>query len=132
MVGKWWKLIKEVAAWFKKSKQSFEPNLIKGDFDGDAKPDFAVLIQQGVDANSLPNIFGVVFLKSATGYTSIKLEGSDGDFISFEKKGTKNLDIEKNKSFVLKTDAIFVGIWEKGGISYMWKNGKFVGIVTSD
>lgn len=130
---KGWKMAKvnkEVADWLKKSKLPFAPNLIKGDFDGDAKTDFAVLIQQTVDSQPMNST--IVFMKSAKSYKIFSLKGSDGDYLVFEKKGNKAFDHEKNKGFVYKTDAVTVGIWEKAATSYIWKNGKFVGIVTSD
>ncbi len=130
---KGWKMAKvnkDAADWFRKSKHSFAPNLIKGDFDGNAKTDFAVLIQQAVD--SQPTNSTIVFMNSAKGYKMLNLEGGDGDYLIFEKKGRKAFDHEKNKSFIYKSDAVTVGIWEKAATSYIWKNGKFVGIVTSD
>lgn len=130
---KGWKMAKvnkDMADWFKKSKHPFAPNLIKGDFDGDAKFDFTVLIRQLID--SQPKISTIVFMNSAKGYKMFNLEGGDGDYLIFEKKGKKAFDHEKNKSFIYKTDAVTGGIWEKAATSYIWENGKFVGIVTSD
>ena len=124
------KVNKDAADWFKKSKYSYAPNLIKGDFDGDAKIDFVVLIQQVIDAK--PTNSTIVFMNSAKGYKMLNLEGGDGDYLVFEKKGKKAFDHEQNKTFVYKTDAVTVGIWEKSATSYVWKNGKFIGIVTSD
>lgn len=130
---KGWKMAqvsKDVAAWFKKAKYAYTPNLIKGDFDGDAKTDYVVLIHQTIDSQPMNST--IVFLHSAKGYKMFNLEGGDGDYLVFEKKGNKAFDHEKNKSFTYKTDAVTVGIWEKATTSYIWKNGKFVGIVTSD
>lgn len=130
---KGWKMTKvsqDVADWFKKSKYAYSPNLIKGDFNGDAKTDYAVLIEQTID--SQPRNSTIVFLNSAKGYKMFNIEGGDGDYLVFEKKGNKAFDHEKNKTFVYKTDAVTVGIWEKAATSYIWRSGKFVGIVTSD
>lgn len=124
------KVNKDVSDWLKKSKHPFAPNLIKGDFNGDAKIDFAVLIRQVVD--SQPTNSTIVFINSAKGYKMFNLEGGDGDYLVFEKKGKKAFDHEKNKSFIYETDAVTVGIWEKAATSYIWKDGKFIGIVTSD
>ena len=46
------KIPKEVSAYHKERKFPFEPNLIKGDWNGDAKIDYAILIRQGKLKNS--------------------------------------------------------------------------------
>lgn len=49
-----------------------------------------------------------------------------------EKKGSRDYNFETGKNFIYKNDAIFVGIFEKAGESYVWQKGKFISIVTSD
>lgn len=130
---KGWKMAevnKAAADWIKRSKKPFAPNLIKGDFDGNGKTDYAVMIQR--ENNAQPAISTVVFLHSAKGYKMFDLEGGDGDYIVLEKKGTRAFDHDKNKGFAHKYDAVSVGIWEKAATSYIWKNGKFNGVITSD
>jgi len=121
---------KDIAEWFKTSNHPFQPNLIKGDFNGDAKTDFAVMIQRSVD--SQPTNSTIVFIKSSKGYKMFELENGDGDYILFDRKGTTAFDHEKNRSFKYRTDAVTVGLWEKSAVSHIWRNGKFVGVFVSD
>ncbi len=131
-----WKMAeptKAVTEYYKTEKITNPPNLIKGDYDGDAKADYAALIQYGtetVDGNPMPKIWTIAFIKTARGYSYHKLEG--GDYIQTVKKGTKDFNAESKKKFTHKTDAIFSGIWEKSGTAYIWVKGKFKSVITND
>ncbi len=63
---KGWKLSqvpKDVSKYHKEKKFPFEPNLIKGDWNGDGRIDYAVLIEQSKLKNSLGEIIGERFLQ---------------------------------------------------------------------
>jgi hypothetical protein len=121
--------------WHKNSKQPFNPNLIKGDWDGDGKMDYAALIEKGKlrspNGMNAPTLYTVAFIKRANSYSFYKLD-ENSDFIGLAKKGDKGYDYETGKTFTYKNDAIFSGIFEKAGTSFIWRKGKFVGIATSD
>ncbi len=131
-----WKMAtvsKGVSDYFLKEKIADAPNLVKGDWNGDGSSDYAVLIEYGsqkVDGKSMPMSWTIAFIKNATGYSSYKLQG--GDYIQTVKKGKRDFDHDKKKSFTYKTDAILSAIWEKSGTSYVWEKGKFKSIITSD
>ena len=129
------KVPKEVSAYHKERKFPFEPNLIKGDWNGDGKIDYAVLIRQGKWKNSdgkaiVDRTFTIAFVKNQKGFKHFRLEG--GDYIQIFKKGVKDYNYDSNKDFIYKNDAIFVGVGECCGSSYIWKKGKFIGFITSD
>jgi len=126
---------KEINDYHRKMKFSFAPNLVKGDWNGDGKIDYAVLIKKGRLKNSQGEVIGdprftLLFVKTKKSFKSFRFEGSD--YIHLMKKGTKDYDYKTNKTFRYKNDTVFDGFWEKGGVSYVWKNGKFLKIVTSD
>ena len=127
------KAIEGVTEYYKKEKITDAPNLVKGDWNGDGKEDYAALIEYGsekVDDKMMPMVWTIAFIKSPKGYSHYKLEG--GDYIQVVKKGKKDFNAETNKNFVHKTDAIFSGIWEKSGTVYVWDKTKFKSVITSD
>lgn len=126
---------KEVSDYHRKKKFPFSPNFIKGDWNGDGKMDYAVLIEQGKLKNSAGEVIEnrrltIAFVRTGNIFKYFQFDG--GDFIQLMKKGSKDYDYNTDKDFRYQTDAIFDGIWEKAGVSYVWKNGKFTEIVTSD
>ncbi len=133
-----WKLAKiqkEIVKYHRRNNFPYAPNLVKGDWNGDGKIDYAVLIEQGKLENSRGEVIGehrftVVFVRTQKSFKSFLFNG--GDYIELMKKDSKDYNYETDKNFRYKTDAIFDGIWEKAGVSYVWKKGKFVEIVTSD
>jgi hypothetical protein len=131
-----WKLAKpsdEVAAYYAKEKITNAPNLTMGDWNGDGKQDYAVLIEYGgkkAENKLIKDIWIIAFIKTANGYNQYKLEG--GDYIQTVKKGKKDFNAETQKTFTHKTDAIFSAIWEKSGTAYIWSKTKFKTVITSD
>jgi len=134
---KGWKLAQvpnDVSEYHKEKKFPFEPNLIKGDWNGDGQVDYAVLIEKGTlknleGADIGERKFTVAFIRINNGYKHFSFDG--GDYIQLMKKGTKDYDYETDKNFRYKTDAIFGGLGQSG-VSYVWKKGKFIEIITSD
>ncbi|MET0753906.1 MAG: hypothetical protein ABWZ66_11055, partial [Pyrinomonadaceae bacterium] len=97
--------------------------------------DYAALIEHGKSKNGAGEIIGsrrltIAFVSRGKGYRYFSFDG--GDYIVLMKKGAEDYDYNTGKKFRYQTDAIFDGIWEKSGVSYVWKNGKFIEIVTSD
>ena len=122
-----------ITDYFRTEKISDAPNLIKGDWNGDGKTDYAALIEYGsekIEDKMMPQTWTIAFLKTAKGYSFYKLEG--GDYLQAVKKGTKGYDHDKQKAFVYRTDAITSNIWEKSATSYIWEKSKFKSVITSD
>jgi hypothetical protein len=134
---KGWKLAQipnEVSEYHKEKKFPFEPNFIKGDWNGDGQGDYAALIEQGTLKNAEGADIGkqkfiVAFVRIKNGYKHFNFDG--GDYIQLMRKGSKDYNYETSKNFHYKTDAIFGGIGQ-AGVSYVWKKGKFIEITTSD
>lgn len=129
------KVPEEVSKFFRDKRFSFQPNLIKGDWNGDGKTDYAVLIKQGSLYNYLgepyaERRFMVAFVKTKKGFKYFRFDGSE--YIALIKKGAQDYDYETDKKFRYRRDAIFDGFWEKAGVSYVWEKGKFRVIATSD
>lgn len=118
------KIPKDVEAYHKEVKSPFEPYLIKGDWNGDGKTDYAILIRHRNKNKT------IAFIRQKTGYKFYNLEG--GDYIQVFKKGEKDYDYTSDRDFMYKNDSIFVGFGECCGSSFIWRKGKFVGVVTSD
>lgn len=111
-------------------------DLISGDFDGNGLSDYAALIEHrkvhdnsaGVDE---PSVALVVFLRTAAGYKMNAID-PDGNYLALMKGGEWDYDYETQQYFTYPHDAIFTGVFEKGGSSYIYENGRFRSIITSD
>jgi hypothetical protein len=55
-----------------------------------------------------------------------------GEYLVLAKKGTGDYNYNEQKEITYANDAILTGIFEKGGMSYVYKNGKFISFVSSD
>jgi len=134
-----WKFAKISGEIQKHLRENISPdtrgNLISGDWNGDGKTDYAALIEHGEDVLNdrmkLKRNLAVAFVRSGKTYKHSVLDTA-GDYIAFEKKGAKAYDYDTQSGIRFKTDAVFVGIWEKAGRSYVWRRGKFIYFQTSD
>ena len=112
------------------------PDLINGDFDGNSQTDFAVLIEGKTRSPKGASIEMrkarlVVFLTKAAGF-QIKVLDPEGAYLVLMKRGDWDYSYETDQYFTYQSDAIFAGIFEKGGTSYVYQQGRFRSIITSD
>ncbi len=112
------------------------PEIVQGDFDGNGSLDYAVLIEGGPIFNSAGEVGGhhgyvVAFLRNADGYKLYGMEAM-GEYLTLMRKGEQGYDYETQRHFTYKNDAIGAGIFEKAGVSYIYENGRFRVIITSD
>jgi hypothetical protein len=127
----------EIRTFLKEYVSSFaRPDIISGDFDGDGMPDYAVLIEQKLPVRKLGEtrdrkFYLVVFLKRSAGFKMHVLD-PEGEYLTLMRRGDWDYDYETQSHFTYQHDAIFTGIFEKGGTSYIYKNGKFHTMITSD
>lgn len=114
------------------------PDFISGDFDGNGQTDYAVYITHGQTSKRKLSV--VALLKNGGKFRPYVLESEDaaseneiyGSYLSRDKKGAKGYNHDTKRAFTYVHDAIFVGFWEKGGTSYVYRNGRFKAIITSD
>jgi hypothetical protein len=116
----------EVKQFFKENMRGTSPVLISGDFDGNGRLDYAALIQQG------SRYYLVIFLRQRADYKIYTVRNPDGEYLIRARKGSRDYNYEEQKEITYANDAILAGIFEKGGSSYVFKNGRFVSFVSSD
>lgn len=113
------------------------PELITGDFDGNSQLDYAALLQQGTVTNSEGvaighNVYVVAFLKKGSRFKMYIADPEGGEYLVLMRKGKRDDDYETGRYFTYANDAIFAGIFEKAGNSYVYENDTFRAIITSD
>jgi hypothetical protein len=127
----------EVRKFVKEELKAASPVLISGDFDGDRRLDYAALIRRGYVFNSQgqaiePRHYLVIFLRRNTRYKMYVIKDPGGEYLILAKKGTSDYNYNEQKEITYANDAILTGIFEKGGMSYVYKKGKFISFVSSD
>ncbi len=110
--------------------------MIKGDFNGDGLQDYAVLIQQSAEANdkgvAKPLIVHIVaFFRKAGGYKMHLVTSEGGSDLILMREGEPDYDYEAQRDFTYPRDSISSGMG-MGGTSYIWENGRFRALTTSD
>lgn len=116
--------------------ENARPDLINGDFDGNGQTDFAILIEENTRSpkaasTKMRKARLVVFLNNAAGL-QIKVLDPEGAYLVLMKRGDWDYSYETDQYFTYQHDAIFTGIFEKGGTSYVYRKGRFRSIITSD
>lgn len=99
-----------------------------GDFDGNGRTDFAVLIEENNRSHKRASIEMrkarlVVFLTKAAGFQT-KVFDPEGAYLVLMKRGDWDYSYETDQYFTYQNDAIFAGIFEKGGTSYRYQKGR--------
>ena len=110
--------------------------MIKGDFNDDGLTDYAVLIQRNAEANDTgvakPLIVDIVaFFRKTGGYKMHPVSSEGGSSLILMRKDESDYDYEAQRDFTYPRDAIFSGVG-MGGTSYIWENGRFRALTTSD
>jgi hypothetical protein len=117
------------------------PGVITGDFDGNGRPDMAVLIEyRNVDEPQKAFthfVEAVAFLATDRGFTSIPLRGRQpgpdpGLYLTLQKRGNQGFDVEANRKFTYAHDSIGEWHFGKAGGTYIFENGKFRLIIEAD
>jgi len=127
----------EVRKFLKEYVSEFaRPDIVKGDFDGNGLLDYAVLVEE---KTTLPKKADaemrkarlVVFLTNSVGF-QLKVLDPEGEYLVLLRSGAWDYSYEPSEYFVYQNDAIFNGIFEKGGSSYVYEKRGFRSIITSD
>jgi hypothetical protein len=116
------------------------PNLIEGDFDGDGRTDYAVLIEH-TNFNRGGKAFTHVverlaFLRRGAGYRLYALERSAPAnpelYLTLARKGGQGRDFRTGRKFRYPHDSIGVSYFEKAGGTYVYRRGRFRYVNESD
>jgi hypothetical protein len=110
--------------------------MIKGDFNEDGLTDYAVLIQQSAEANdkgvARPLIVKIVaFFRKPGGYKMHQVSSEGGGSLILMPKGESDYDYGAQRDFTYPRDSIFSGMG-MGGTSFIYENGRFRALTTSD
>ncbi len=95
-----------------------------------------MLIQQGAEVDDKGTVKPVIvhiiaFFRKRHGYEVHHVTSEGGTALILMRKGESDYDYEKQRDFSYPRDAIFSG-FGMGGESYLYENGKFRAIITSD
>lgn len=116
----------EVRQFFKENRRRASPVVISGDFDGNSRRDYAVLVQRRT------RYYLIIVLRRTADYKMYVVKDPNGEYLSLARKGTRDYNYNEQKEITYANDAIVTGILEKGGSSYIFKNGRFRSFVSSD
>jgi hypothetical protein len=116
----------EVRQFFKENMRGASPVVISGDFDGNGRRDYAVLVQWRA------RYYLVIFLRRTADYKMYVIKDPNGEYLILARKGTRDYNYNEQKEITYANDAIMTGIFEKGGSSYIFKNGGFRSFISSD
>lgn len=110
--------------------------MIKGDFNDDGLMDYAVLIQQSAEANDKGvakplSVQIVAFFRKTGGYKMYPVTSEGGNDLILMPKGASDYDYGAQQDFTYPRDSILSGEG-MGGTSYIWENGRFRALTTSD
>ena len=130
----------EVRRFFKERFPSARPNLISGDFDGNGKTDYAVLIEHTNFDKTGKAFTHVVetlaFLRKGRGYKLYVLrESQPADlefYLTLARKGEEGSDFRTEKKYRYPNDSISISYFEKAGGTYIYDRGKFRYVLESD
>lgn len=110
--------------------------VVSGDFDGNKKTDYAVMFKKGRSG------YIVAFLANGTDYKAVVLESSSASdmknsFLTVARKGQSyagiiNDNLDRGATQKLKTDAPVSGGCESSEYLYVYSNGRFKQVFTSD
>lgn len=116
----------QVRQFFRENMRGPSPVVISGDFDGNGRRDHAVLVQRRT------RCYLIVFLRRTADYKMYVVKDPNGEYLSLARKGSRDYNYNEQKEITYANDAIVTGILEKGGSSYVFKNGRFRCFVSSD
>ena len=126
----------EVAAWAR--SDGFDPVVTQGDFDGDGRPDVALLIQaQRTPAmqysERILSSRVAVCLDRPAGVTLHVIEGLYcGDYIELATKGAPYYDFERDREDVYPSDGVKTVCVKKASATYVYDGAGFRRIVDGD
>ncbi|HEX8720304.1 MAG TPA: hypothetical protein VF736_06665 [Pyrinomonadaceae bacterium] len=130
----------EVRQFFAERFPGARPDLVAGDFDGDGRTDYALLVEHGNFDRRGQGFDRVVerlaFLRRGPGYRLFALERSspaDPDlYLTLARKGEASREFHTGKRFRYPHDSISVSNFGKAGGTYVYRRGRFRYVYESD
>jgi hypothetical protein len=113
----------EIDRWFREYGFDSQPSVVKGDFDNDGRPDYAVQFLHGGQSRV------AAFLNRDGKWEQHRLTADGVDPLTFLIKyprGEKDFDFEKMKPFRYSNDAIGVMYFSRTPWTFMYRRGKFL------
>lgn len=111
------------------------PGMVSGDFDGNGRADYALLIEYPNTVEPSKAFTHIVealaFLDTGRGFSMVRLRDRQPGpeptlFVTLQRRGTQGFDVEANATFTYPLDSI--GEWYFGkaaGGSYIYRDGRF-------
>lgn len=130
----------DVQQFFRERFPDARPNLIRGDFDGDGRMDYAMLIEHS-NFNRRGAAFSNVveqlaFLKRGVGYKLYFLDeyapSNPELYLNLARKGEVGHDFKTERKFRYPNDSISISYFEKAGGTYIYRKGRFQYVIESD
>ncbi len=112
------------------------PQIVQGDFDGNGRLDYALLIDYYTDTDDRtldlpPTVYIIAFLAASNRYVMKVVSRQGADYLIMMPKGAEDYDYEAQRDFTYALDTI-LSAEGMGGMSFLFEHGKFRPIVTSD
>jgi hypothetical protein len=117
------------------------PGVIRGDFDGNGRSDYAMLIEyRNTDEPGQAFthfVEALAFLDNAGSFGLVRLRerqaGPNPDvFLTLQKRGAQGFDFDANKKFTYPHDCIGEWYFGKGGGTYIYRDGRFRYVIEAD
>jgi hypothetical protein len=117
------------------------PNVVVGDFDGNGRPDVAILVEyRNVDdpAKAYTHYTEIIaFLYTDRGYEQVRVDDRQAGpnpeyYLTLQKRGEQGFDFVANQRFAYARDSIGAWHFEKAGGTYLYGKGKFRYVLEAD
>ena len=129
----WGRVAQEIKRFHKEMYGVDYPLFIVGDFNGDNKDDYAMKLTILSDGGMQDIAVAFVSSDSTFSYHVLSQRKSSYEVYMFlQPRGKQYYDFEADEQSIFSHDAIGMYVFEKAGGTFIFKNGKFEVVHTSD
>ena len=108
---------------------------ISGDFDGDGRADYVVMLLHPVESGSEEQV-AVAYLSTKSGWQKhLLLQTSSAmpsTYLTLSRRGEACYDFDKDQKFKCPSDVVNLIYSGQAGITYIFRSGKFDQIISGD